>query len=381
MIQPPAYAQPAPEPDSAGRLSLLAALAFNQGGLVLVDPPMADAWHKGLSTAAMEDLRDDLLIRWVKAGSPDLASLGLKEPGVYLLSTDGRRLAVWSSPPPDLPDALRAAGWKSLDDRYDDLLKSHPERVDLAWIRFERSQARWLRSPSEPRAEACARELDRLLRSENWAVGRSVFLKTAGGGSTSPGSLVLEKAAFKHMSTLVELVRAQPEAASAWNLIAFLVPLHPEPPRLDRLLMDLEPGPELDPAFWPFAEAVNLAVDQRRTLKDWPGMVTLARSRLDALDARAVRFHSSVADAWSGRMMVQGDKITKFSRRDETKTGFGYWLAVWLEAALESGLSSQVEEATRRLAAEGDGASRSRGIILARQKGRDDLARQLREAN
>lgn len=380
MIPPvPCLQEPAKPERGVAPMPLAAALAFRQGGLILLDPPAPEVWRKALATERVQDLAEDLLIRWEKTISPDLSQLGIRESGVHLLAPDGRRIASWSTPPSDLPEALRNAGWKSLDDQYAELIRANPERVDLAWAKLDRSQARWLRSPTEARAGACAADLDRLLGLEHWPTGRSVFIKASGEGP-APAAKPLERASMRHMPALIALIQAQPEAVSAWNLVAFLLPFHPDPPRLDRLLMDLMPGPESDAAFWPLSEAVALAVDQRRGAKDWAGLRAFALSRLESLDARESRFHPSAAEAWSGRLIVSGEKVTRFSRRDEARAGKGYWLAVWLEAALEAGSSSQAEDAARRLASEGDGISRARGMVLSRQKGREDLATVLHEA-
>lgn len=380
MIPPVACLQEPAKPEPGGMpMSLTSALAFRQGGLILLDPPAPDAWRKALATERAQDLADDLLIRWEKTVTPELSLLGVREPGVHLLAPDGRRLEWWSTPPSDLPGALRSAGWKSLDDQYAELLRANPERVDLAWAKLDRSQARWLRAPTEARAETCASDLDRLLGLEYWSTGRSVFLKPE---KEAPASVPkpLERAAMRHMPALVALIRAQPEAVAAWNLVAFLLPFHPAPPRLDQLLRDLAPGPETDVAFWPLSEAVSLAVEQRRAAKDWAGLRAFALARMEAIEAREARFHPSAAEAWSGRLVVTNEKVTRFSRRDEARAGKGYWLALWLEAALETGSASQAEEAARRLAAEGDGSGRVRGMLLCRQKGREDLASVLHEA-
>jgi hypothetical protein len=366
--------------ESQRPLPLVVALAFNQGGLILVDPSRPEAWRKALDSPGVKDLREDLLVRWVSAGSQEITALGLREPGAYLLASNGRKLASWAAPPADLAAAIRESGWKSLDDRYLDLLRMNPGRVDFAWALFERSQSRWLREPSQERAERCSDDLDRLLGMEHWTMGRSVFIQAAQPAAPDEKGDALSRAAQKHFPMLFDVVRSQPESASAWSLIAFLLPFHPSAPRLDRLLAELVPGPESDPAFWPMQEAIALAVDQRRGASDWDGLRAMALARLERMDELEALVHPSAAEGWSGRLTVTGDKVTKFTRREESRAGKGFWLAILLEAGLASGSVSQAEEAARRLSAEGDGGGRARGLVVCRRFKREDLARILQES-
>ena len=85
-------------------------------------------------------------------------------PIVYLVDSAGSRLAAWTGPPPArLEVALREAGWTSLDDQYERLIRQYPSRVDLAWAMFQRAQARFLGRPTEARADAylrCVRAME-----------------------------------------------------------------------------------------------------------------------------------------------------------------------------------------------------------------------------
>ncbi|MFN8011168.1 MAG: hypothetical protein U0P81_07170 [Holophagaceae bacterium] len=376
MIPPPALIAPQSQVVAEGRpaLSLLGLLAFRQGGIILVEPDHADSWRSALATEAMEDLKEDLLIRWIKPGDASLAPLGIQEAGVYLVDSAGSRLAAWTGPPPArLEVALREAGWTSLDDQYERLIRQYPSRVDLAWAMFQRAQARFLGRPTEARADACARAVDRLLAMDAWASGRSVFIGLEGGGETAKAFPSLSAVAKRHQSALEAQVRQQPECIAAWNLLAFLLPYQPRPTHWAALLGELTPGPESDAAFWPMAEVIRMAVEQRRNERDWTGLRAFAMARLELLESRANRYHDSAAEAWSGRMTVAQDKVTYFTRRDESRSGRGFWLSAWFEASLESGRPGEAASLARRVAVEGDESSRLKCIGLARTAKREDL--------
>ena len=183
----PALAFHASGQEPMPKLSITALLAFNQGGLILVDPVDEPAWTKTLANPEWADLFEDLLVRTLHVGDKNLEILGVSERGVYLLSRKGDVLSRWpGGPPADFRSAMLETGRKSLEGKFLDEFRLNPDRVDLAWALFERAHSRWARFPVKVWAQGCADSVNRLLDLVDWGTGGQVFMDPTVHAPDSP---------------------------------------------------------------------------------------------------------------------------------------------------------------------------------------------------
>ncbi len=351
-----------------------AKLGGGRGMLLLVD--LNPGWANRMLDPALEDIAFELVLENIPASDPTALRLGLAGPAAYLLNEAGQVLGSWrSGPPSDIRAAFAEAGWRTRAENLRAALRANADRLDLRWALVAELWARVPRRFALKDLEALADALDGLFRTGAWALGEAPRLPVF----PAPKRMNSEAPAFGN--SLTELARARfqdvretlqkdPRNRAAWMLAAQLAAWHPDAePRLSALVGDLDPPPMgFEGALeWPTPEALGLAEQQLRRLDDWRGLEAFAEARVGFLRAQALALAPEWPSQWHARLSPPPPQPkVPLAFATAASRGFGRWLTLQLEAQLRLGRTGAALTTASALVRDGDRASRSSALGLAR---------------
>jgi hypothetical protein len=366
-----------------------AKLAGGRAMLLLVD--VNPGWANRMLDPALEDIAFELVFENVASSDPVAQRLGLGGPAAYLLNEAGQVLGSWrSGPPSDVRAAFAEAGWRTRAETLRAALRARPDRLDLRWALVAEYWQRVPRRYALRDLEALAEALEALLRTGAWASAEAPRLpvfaapKRLGGEAPAFGNSLTELARNRFQDVRETLLK-EPGNATAWMLAAQLAAWHPDTePRLSVLAAELEPA--APPSFeahleWPAPQALQLAEMQLRRLEDWKGLEAFAEARVEFLRGAALALAPEWPSQWHARLSPPPPQArVPLPFAAAAARGFGRWLVLLLEAQLRLGRTGAAAATASALVRDGDRASRSSGLALAKGFKAEAVARILEAA-
>lgn len=359
----------------------IANLHGKRGMLLLVG--YAPGWYLRLEDPFLQDVADELMVGYVPVQDPLLRRLGLQAPGAYLLNEFGRSLGSWNAGvPQDLRKAFEDVGWRSLEAEMKVFLRSHPERLDVRWRLVQKLWLRVDQRHSQAGVDELASALEEFFRQDGWAQLPPRALPALFPADPEQPSGPLAELAQSRLVRVREVLKRDPEAFLAWEMLAFLTPWSPGPePRIYRVLEELDTPPALfrNLSDWPGELPLRLAEAQLRRLKDWPGLEAYAAGRRTRLEARFLESTQDLPGPWAARF---GDPATPEPRPafiQEAAGDIGRWQVLEMEAQLEQGHAGSAGTTASLILRNGDPASIAAARGIARRLGAEAVVKSLEE--
>lgn len=356
-------------------LPFLAQLAFYRGGILFLQAPsqMVNEIRSDKYAARL----DKVLVRDLVPGGETSRKLGLNIPGVYFLDRNGTVLReVHGDALGPFEDILGQLGWLSPDQAYEAFLKEDPGRLDVLWKVWNKALVDLGSNPSKEVLSRVGRALDALLKEQSWGEVPNVFQTPPPKPEKADPENEVGTLATRYWNTVETEVRRSPEHSPLWQVASFLAEWSSESHWLYRLIQEIPPPPleDVDLAAWPNSQALDQAELQLRSKKNWRGLKEFAESRISLVDAYAKSFSPEAANAWSGTMILSGEKVIKPSRKEKLSSTYGKWMLLAFDASLEEGRMQAAHGWAVRLQQEGDQESQRKALYLAEAFHQTELA-------